>query len=100
MKKNEKLDEKAGREGFRQNQAYRDFRAVLENFFERLAMEFFRPSSPQGESFWESKSELSAEAKLLERQKKKADNRRKEFKKLLDRFFKQYEGGQFEKKRR
>src|SRR5208283_3290803 len=49
--RNGALSEKAGREGFRQNQAYRDFRAILINLFQRLAMEFFRRSSAQSEIF-------------------------------------------------
>lgn len=90
------LHEKAGREGFRQNQAYRDFRAVLINFFQRLAFEFFRKDAPQGESFRDEKKALTTEAELLEKQKKKADNRRKEFRKFLNLFFQRYEKGEFE----
>ena len=96
QEQNKTLHEKAGREGFRQNQAYRDFRAVLINFFQRLAFEFFRKDAPQSESYWDKKNALTSEAKLLEKQKKKADNRRKEFKKSLDRFFRCYENGDFE----
>ena len=94
--RNGTLHEKAGREGFRQNQAYRDFRAVLINFFRRLAFEFFRKAAPQGESYWDQKNALTSEAKLLEKQKKKAEQRRKEFKNSIDLFFKKYEDGHFE----
>lgn len=94
-KANKDLNEKAGREGFRQNQAYRDFRAVLINFFQRLAIEFFRPTSPQGETFWDQKNTLTAEAKLLEKQKKKAEERRAEFGGLLQEFFKKYNAAEF-----
>nr|WP_320116824.1 ATP-binding protein [uncultured Desulfuromonas sp.] len=95
--KNEKLHEKAGREGFRQNQAYRDFRNVLINLFERLALEFFRPTSPQNEAYWDKKNELLVQDKLLKKQKKKADNRRNEFKEQLDKFFTAYESGDFDR---
>lgn len=95
---NDALNEKAGREGFRQNQAYKDFRAVLINFFKKLAFEFFRPTSPQSESYWDNKNALTAEAKLLDKQRKNAENRRKEFKNLLDKFFRSFEDGLFEKK--
>jgi len=94
---NRKLHEKAGREGFRKNQAYRDFRAVLINFFQRLAFEFFRPDAPQSETYWDKKVAYTQESKLLDKQEKKADNRRKEFKKLLKLFFDSYEGEVFEK---
>lgn len=93
---NKELNEKAGREGFRQNQAYRDFRVVLINFFQRLAFEFFRPTAPQGETFWDQKNALTAEAKFLEKQKKKAEERRAEFGKLLYEFFKKYDEGEFD----
>ncbi|MDH4319178.1 MAG: ATP-binding protein, partial [Desulfobulbaceae bacterium] len=95
---NGNLNDKAGREGFRHNQAYRDFRAVLINFFIRLAMEFFRPSAPQSEIFWDQKNALQAEAEIIENQKKKAEARRKDFSKFLDAFFTKYEGKEFEER--
>jgi hypothetical protein len=95
---NTALSEKAGREGFRQNQAYRDLRAVLMNLFQRLAIEFFRSAATQGETFWEKKNAFEAEAKLLAKQKKKADERRSDFSKLLEAFFTKYEAGEFEKR--
>jgi len=94
---NSTLHEKAGREGFRQNQAYRDFRAVLINFLQRLAFEFFRPDAPQSETYWDKKVAYTQESILLDKQQKKADSRRKEFKKLLKLFFDRYEGEVFEK---
>lgn len=97
-KNNHALSEKAGREGFRQNQAYRDFRAVLINLFQRLAIEFFRSSAAQGETYWEKKNAFEIEAKLLAKQKKKADERRSDFSKLLEAFFAKYEAGEFEKR--
>ena len=48
--KNITLNEKAGREGFRQNQAYRDFRAILMNLLDRLAREYFRKGGDQSDS--------------------------------------------------
>lgn len=93
---NGSLTEKAGREGFRENQAYRDFRAILVNFFQQLALEFFRPTSAQGELFWDNKIRLAAQFKLLEKQSKKADGRRKEFRNALARFFDNYEASYFE----
>ncbi|HWR31038.1 MAG TPA: ATP-binding protein [Negativicutes bacterium] len=94
---NASLHEKAGREGFRQNQAYRDFRTVLINLFERLAMEFFRPTGTQSDAYWEQRNELTAQAELLKKQKKKADALRGDFKKQLDEFFVAYEAGDFER---
>ncbi|UCV11315.1 ATP-binding protein [Dechloromonas denitrificans] len=92
---NSALSEKAGREGFRENQAYRDFRSILINFYQQLAYEFFRETSPQGD-FWDVKKELDLQSKLLEKQRKKAEGRRGELKKQLDVFFKNYENNFFE----
>ncbi|MFQ1801349.1 ATP-binding protein [Aeromonas veronii] len=92
---NSSLTEKAGREGFRENQAYRDFRAILINFFEQLAIEFFRDSSPQTD-YWEFKEEFKLQDKLLQKQKKKADGRRADFKEDLNRFFELYNSGFFD----
>lgn len=93
---NSTLIEKAGREGFRENFAYRDFRAILVNFFRQLAYEFFRETSPQGEDFNENKALLRAQAELLKKQQKKADNRRGEFDESLKTFFTRYNEDYFE----
>ncbi len=39
---NSALVEKAGREGFRENRASRQFRDILENFFKQLAIDYFQ----------------------------------------------------------
>lgn len=93
---NSSLSEKAGREGFRENQAYRDLRSVLINFFKQLAIEFFKPNAPQGDTFWEKKIDLQKQAEFLEKQRKKADGRRSEFEKQLKQFFESWEQGEFE----
>lgn len=93
---NSSLTEKAGREGFRENLAYREFRSILVNFFRQLAYEFFRQSSPQGEDFNESKAALIAQAELLKKQKEKADDRRRNFGNELKAFFETYNRGFFE----
>ena len=90
------LTEKAGREGFRENQAYRDFRAILINFFRQLAYEFFRKTSPQGDVFWAGKETYAAQAALLKKQQEKADGRRDEFRGALKDFFERYNKGEFE----
>ena len=45
---NQNLVEKAGREGFRENRAYRQFRSILENFLVQVAAEFFRVEGSEG----------------------------------------------------
>ncbi|WP_240220701.1 ATP-binding protein [Rheinheimera hassiensis] len=95
-KENGTLTEKAGREGFRENLAYRDFRAILVNFFMQLAYEFFRDSSPQGDDFNENKALLKVQAEILKKQQKKADSRRGEFDASLKTFFTRYNEDYFE----
>lgn len=95
-RENGTLIEKAGREGFRENFAYRDFRAILVNFFRQLAYEFFRETSPQGDDFNENKALLKAQDDLLKKQQKKADYRRKEFDESLKTFFTRYNENYFE----
>lgn len=93
---NEGLTEKAGREGFRENQAYRDFRSILINFFKQLAYEFFRESSPQGEDYLDNKKALKEQAETLKIQKGKAEQRRQDIKGKLEHFFNLYNSGFFE----
>lgn len=94
---NGSLTEKAGREGFRENQAYRDFRSILINFFQQLALEFFRPSSPQGDDYWEGKKDYYVLSELLRKQKAKVNARRLEFSGELDLFSERYENNYFER---
>lgn len=51
-KHNPSLQEKAGREGFRSNKAYREFKAILENLLVQLAAEFFRKGGERAKP-WE-----------------------------------------------
>ncbi len=66
---NKQLSEKAGREGFRENRAYRQFKSILKNFFVQVAADFFRKEGVHGERFDERKSEI---------EKTELDRRRRE----------------------
>ena len=88
---NSALNEKAGREGFRQNQAYRDFVAILKNLIDRLAKDFFRKSGDLSESFWEQKTIFEAEIEAAKKQKQKADEKRAELAQNLQAYFDRYE---------
>ena len=59
--KNCNLLEKAGREGFQQNKAYRQFQSILQNFFLQIAADFFRTNGLHAEMFDLRKTELSKE---------------------------------------
>ncbi|MFI8193192.1 ATP-binding protein [Streptomyces sp. NPDC085946] len=57
-KVNPALQEKAGREGFRENIAFKQMKAILENFMVQLAADFFRGSSQRGQEFLAKRDEL------------------------------------------
>ncbi|MBF0627165.1 MAG: ATP-binding protein [Magnetococcales bacterium] len=91
------LTEKAGREGFRENLAYRDFRAVLENLFTQSAIRFFRDSSQDGEEVREKKAELKQSFALAEKLSQRAETRRKAFQNDLRTFRTRTEKSEFQK---
>jgi hypothetical protein len=76
---NPQLNEKAGREGFRENRAYRQFRAILMNFFVQVAADFFREGSSGAEWFLERKAEIDRVEKARRRQEKQLSAKRKIF---------------------
>ncbi len=90
---NPDLVEKAGREGFRENRAYHQFVRILENFFERLAIDYFRDSSQYGAEFNAHKEQLNREHELLKRREKSTRVRRKELADRLGRYFGDLEQG-------
>ena len=73
-----RLVEKAGREGFRENKAYRQFRAILENFFVQLAADYFREEASRGAQYRHTKEHLDRQAKALEHQARRSMVRRRE----------------------
>ena len=77
-----RLIEKAGREGFRENRAYREFRTILEHFLVQLAADFFRTDSALGE-YTQVKEDLDNRAKALERHAAQSLSRRRELESVL-----------------
>ncbi|OGR35702.1 MAG: hypothetical protein A2091_08385 [Desulfuromonadales bacterium GWD2_61_12] len=90
---NSALQEKAGREGFRENLAYRQFKDMLENLLKSLAIDFFRPNAPLGEEFQRIKSEMDLRKDVLEKREKLVKVRKDKFKESLDLFFDKVEKG-------
>lgn len=88
---NAALNEKAGREGFRENIAYRQFKDMLENLFKQLAYDWFREKSYKYGNFWEIKEELQTKAELLKKREASVRGRKEKVKKDLDDFFNKYE---------
>lgn len=95
---NSKLTEKAGREGFIENKAYRQMQAILKNFFIQLAADFFddKSKTPQSEFFREKKEERNSFYKAIERRDKLAKGKKEKFLKDLDVFFENLQTHQFE----
>lgn len=79
---NIRLHEKAGREGFRENRAYRQFRDILKNFFVQVAADFFREDSSYGR-YEARRVELSRLEKAKRRRDKQVSVRRKAFRETL-----------------
>jgi len=94
---NPSLIEKAGREGFRQNKAYRQFRGILENFFKQLAVDYFRPNAEHGEEFRAERERLDRQARLLKRRQGQVAERRREFRAALGNALDRFEAGEPEK---
>ena len=85
--KNCNLLEKAGREGFQENKAYRQFRSILQNFFLQVAADFFRTDGVHAETFDQRKTELSKEDEVRKRRERQVSVRKREFETDLNAFF-------------
>jgi nitrogen-specific signal transduction histidine kinase len=78
------LTEKAGREGFRQNRAYRDMQAILENWFQQVAKDFFRKQSERSPIYREILDSKRREAEQLRKRKEKVQDLKAQFRNELD----------------
>jgi len=85
--RNKRLREKAGREGFRENKAYRELRSILTNFLVQVAADFFRKEGVHGERFMARKRELDEIERHRRARAKKATAKRNKFKGDLATFF-------------
>lgn len=90
---NSQLTEKAGREGFRENEAYRQFKSILKNFLERVVADFIREGGRYAERLDERRTELNKISKALEARAKSVAGKREKFAQQLATFFEQYDAG-------
>ena len=76
---NKELREKAGREGFQNDKAYRQLREILRNMLLQLAIDFFRDGKHDDEhqSGTKYKDELEKQGIFLRKHKKSASRKRK-----------------------
>jgi signal transduction histidine kinase len=77
------LREKAGREGFRNDRAYRQFTELLKDFFVQVAAEFFAQGGAQAEDFELGRQRIQERREQLAAREKEAEKKRKEFRKAL-----------------
>ena len=89
--RNKDIREKAGREGFRENLAYREMRDILKNFLVQIAADFFREEGFRTELFTDRKQELEQAERHRRARAKKVTVKREQFKRELDGFFQKIE---------
>lgn len=80
---NAALREKAGREGFRNDRAYREFTALLTDFFVQVAADFFVEGGSRAEQFELGRTRTRERHELLRQREKEAKKKRREFEKAL-----------------
>jgi signal transduction histidine kinase len=84
---NGQLREKAGREGFADNEAYREFRAILMEFLRRVAIDFFRETGTLAEPFLRQRTELERLDKARRTRAKQVRPQRADLTQRLELFF-------------
>ena len=84
---NGNLMEKAGREGFITNPAYRQLRNIMEYLFMQLAKTFFRKGAERSGEFDRVKSELQHQADVLKKREERITSRKAKFEHSLETFF-------------
>lgn len=84
---NANLKDKAGREGFQSNKAYRQFREQLMRFFEELAARHFREDGAYAEEFIAERDALQKEHKLAQNRAISSKKKREKFTALLESYF-------------
>lgn len=83
---NGELQEKAGREGFQANEAFRHLREILMNLLIQLAAEFFRDGGANAALFEQTQTEVRRRSAALERQQKRSLTKRRNFASALATF--------------
>lgn len=94
---NGNLVEKAGREGFQENKAYREFKEILTNFFVQIAADFFRKGGGKVETFERWKQYLARLQEAREKHGEQTRAARKLFEDDLESFFSRVEANQPQK---
>ncbi|MDD3007190.1 MAG: ATP-binding protein, partial [Candidatus Pacebacteria bacterium] len=88
---NSGLIEKAGREGFMENAAYRQLKDLIQNFLIQVVRDYFRKGGDFSEDFWKVKEEFERQNKLLKKREKSKSGRKQKFASELGNFFQKIE---------
>lgn len=94
---NDALSEKAGREGFRDNAAYRQLRSILMNFFQQTAGDFFRETGKYADLHLEKKGELNRNEDIRRKQASNVKKRRSVFQDAMETAFSAFDAAQPER---
>lgn len=95
-KSNYALHEKAGREGFIENKAYKQFKSILENLFIQLAADFFNEKGDLSEQFVQIRARHQEAYDLLKKRENLKSTKKKKLQKELERFFARYDDDYWE----
>ncbi|PKR56501.1 ATP-binding protein [Thalassospira lohafexi] len=90
---NANLVEKAGREGFREDKAYRQFRSILMNFFIQSAADFFGEKGKYSEEWNEKRNELQHLDDVRKQREKHSRKKKNAFATQLEEFFEKLDSG-------
>ena len=85
--RNPGLIEKAGREGFKENRAYRQFKRMLEHLLGQLTADFFRDGGTYADVWATISQDLSRSEEVRKRREKQAREGRLKLARDLDRVF-------------
>lgn len=85
------LQEKAGREGFIENKAYKQFKSILENFFIQTARDFFNEKGDLSEHFIQIRSRHQEAYDLLKKRENLKSIKKKKLQEQLEQFFNRYD---------
>jgi signal transduction histidine kinase len=85
------LHEKAGREGFIENKAYKQFKSILEHFFIQTARDFFNEKGDLSDQFVQMRSRHQEAYDLLKKRDNLKSTKKKKLQEKLEQFFKRYD---------
>lgn len=89
------LQEKAGREGFRENAAYRDFTGVLKSFLVQLAASFFSGATDDSDEFRRQRDRLKDRSRARNVSEQKERESRQQLSRQIKDKLNYFESGRF-----